>query len=234
VIPLALVLATLLSYAVGWVLAVPSLLPALHVMAGFPFMVAALRRGELGLAIARMLLWALILAACATTLSYVRPWQTGRLFLRGEAYRNEMFGWVMTGEGAESDPRRFVPEQAAHAAIFVLAAAASGGVLAMMMGAALMNQMGHYAGALSAASARPILTAALGWHPWAVIRIISFVALGVVLSVPVLSRLGGARIDLHAARVPLVWAAAGLVADVALKSLLAPSWQRLLLRVVGW
>ena len=32
----------------------------------------------------------------------------------------------------------------------------------------------------------------------------------------------------------LIWAGVGLIADVVLKTLLAPAWQHLLLRVVGW
>jgi hypothetical protein len=74
----------------------------------------------------------------------------------------------------------------------------------------------------------------LGWHPWAVIRVISFVTLGVVLSAPVLSRLGKFTMDLRAARPLVMVASAGLVVDVLLKWLLAPAWQRLLLRTVGW
>ena|SRR5436190_2157011 len=105
----------------------------------------------------------------------------------------------------------------------------------MPMGAVLMNQMGHYVGALAAWSAHPAVTIVLGWHPWAVIRIASFVVIGVVLSIPVLSRVAGCSADWRiAARRYLPWAAIGLVVDVVLKALLAPAWQRLLLRVVGW
>jgi hypothetical protein len=104
----------------------------------------------------------------------------------------------------------------------------------MPMGAVLMNQMGHYVGALGAASARPALTMALGWHPWAAIRIASFVTIGVVLSAPMLGRIARVTVDWRAARTPLAWACAGLIADVVLKWLLAPAWQRLLLRIVGW
>jgi hypothetical protein len=73
----------------------------------------------------------------------------------------------------------------------------------------------------------------LAWHPWAVIRVISFVVIGVVLSAPLLSRLGKFRVDWAAARSLLLGAGAGLLADVVLKTLLAPAWQRLLLRVVN-
>ena len=232
--PLAIVLATLLSYALGWAIGIPLLVPVLNTAASFPFMVAALRRGDLRLAAGRMLIWALAMGAAATLLSFARPARTDVLFVRGEAYRAEMFAWVMTGRGAESTPSAFIPQQAGHAALFSSLALATGGTLAMPMGAALMNYMGHYVGALAAASRRPALTALLGWHPWAVIRIVSFVVIGVVLSAPLLSRAIGFRVDWRTGRRLLLWAAAGLVLDVVLKTLLAPAWQRLLLRVVGW
>jgi hypothetical protein len=229
-----IVILTLFSYGIGWAAGVPVLLPVFNTLASFPFMVVALRRGDLRLAVARMLLWALTMGVAATMLSYARPAQTGALFLRGESYRTEMFAWVMTGQGAESRPSQFIPQQLGHAALFSGLALATGGVAAMPMGAVLMNYMGHYVGTLAAASRRPMLTMILGWHPWAVIRVISFVVIGVVLSAPLLSRLGKFQIDRRVARSLLVWAGAGLVADIVLKALVAPAWQRLLLRVVGW
>jgi hypothetical protein len=229
-----IVIATVVSYAAGWMIGVPIFVPILNTLASFPFMVQALRTGRLRLAVGRMLVWALALAVCATLMSYWQPWRTDALFLRGASYRAEMFGWVMTGRGAESEPARFLPLHARDAAIFVVLALASGGALAMTMGAALMNYMGHYVGSLAAASARPALAMILGWHPWAVVRIVSFVTLGVVFAGPLLSRIFAFRFDWRAARPLVVYAAAGLVVDVVMKWLLAPAWQRLLLRVVGW
>jgi hypothetical protein len=234
VIPIAIVLATLVSYAVGWAVGVPILLPVLNTLASFPFMVLALKRGDLRLAVVRMLLWALTMGVTATALSYARPAQTGALFLRAESYRTEMFAWVMTGQGAESTPSQFIPQQAGHALLFSGLALATGGAAAMPMGAVLMNYMGHYVGALAASSRHPALTMILAWHPWAVIRVISFVAIGVVLSAPLLSRLGRFRVDRSGARAILLAASAGLIVDIVLKTLLAPAWQRLLLRTVGW
>jgi hypothetical protein len=231
---LTIVLVTVSSYAIGWAIGVPVVLPVLNTLASFPFMVLALVRGDLRLAVARMLLWALTMGIAATALSYVRPSQTGELFLRGESYRAEMFAWVMTGQGAESTPSQFIPQQLTHAAVFSGLALATGGAAAMPMGAVLMNYMGHYVGTLAAASRRPALTMMLGWHPWAVIRVISFVVIGVVLSAPLLSWIGTFRVDRAAARTLLTGAAAGLMADIVLKTLLAPAWQRLLLRAVGW
>jgi hypothetical protein len=233
-IAIAIVAATLLSYVVGWAIGVPLFLPILNTLASFPFMVLALKRGDLRLAVARMLLWALTMGVMATLLSYARPAETDTLFLRGGSYRIEMFTWVMTGNGAESSPSQFIPEQARQAAIFAGLALATGGVAAMPMGAVLMNYMGHYVGTLAASSARPAATMLLAWHPWAVIRVISFVVIGVVLSAPVLSRVVRFRVGWRAARPLLFAACGGLVIDVLLKTLFAPAWQRLLLRLVGW
>jgi hypothetical protein len=230
---IAMVAATAASYGVAWLLDIPLLVPLLNTAASFPFMVLALKRGNLRRAVSRMLVWAATMGVCATALSYLRPAATDTLFLRGAAYRSEMAAWVATGRGAESTPAEFIPQQAMHAALFAALALATGGAAAMPMGAVLMNYMGHYVGTLSARSAHPARTMALAWHPWAVIRVVSFVVAGVVLSVPLLSRLFGFTADWTAARPLLIAAAAGLVLDVVLKWLLAPAWQRLLLRSVG-
>ena len=229
-----IVAATIASYAIGWAIGIPVLVPILNTIASFPFMVLALTRANLRLAVGRMLVWALAMGVTATLLSYARPAQTGLLFLRGPSYRAEMFAWVTTGRGAESEPSQFIPQQAGHAAMFAGLALATGGLLAMPMGAVLMNYMGHYVGTLGATSAHPLPVLVLGWHPWAVIRIVSFVTIGVVLSAPLLSWFGGFRVDWRTARRLLAWAAAGLIADLVLKWLLAPMWQRLLLRAAGW
>jgi|SRR5579871_175031 len=221
----AICVGTLASYALGWLFSIPILVPILNTLASYPFMVAALRRGDLRVAIVRMLLWAATMGVCATLLSYARPVETDRLFLRGESYRVEMQTWVMTGRGAESTPSAFIPQQVGHAVLFSALALATGGALAMPMGAVLMNYMGHYVGTLAAIGRRPLLLMILGWHPWAVIRIVSFVMLGVVLSTPVVVR---RRPDLTL----VGYAVAGLVADIVLKALLAPAWQRLLVRLL--
>jgi len=197
-------------------------------------MVLALARGDLRLAIVRMLIWAMTLGVCATSLSYRYPAATDEMFLHGASYRTEMFAWVLTGRGAESSPSEFIPQQAGHAVLFVCLSIATGGVAAMPMGAMLMNYMGHYVGTLAASSAHPATTIVLAWHPWAVIRVISFVILGVVLSMPLLSRIVGFKVDWRAARSSITIAAGGLALDIALKWLLAPTWQRWLLHTVGW
>lgn len=230
----AVVVATIASYAIALAIGVPALVPALNTIASYPFMVSALRRGRAREALALMIVWAITMGACATLVAYAAPWRAGAIFLRGDAYRAEMFTWVMTGRGAESTPSQFIPQQAGHAALFVVLALGTAGALAMPMGAVLMNYMGTYVGSLAAASRRPELAILLGWHPWAVIRILSFVGLGVALSAPLLSRALGFQVDWRFVRRVIAFAVCGLVVDVALKAALAPAWQRLLLNITGW
>jgi len=230
----AVVVATLVSYAVSLAIGIPLLVPVLNTLASYPFMLSALRRGRSREAVLLMLLWALSMGVCATLIAYAAPWRAGAIFLRGDAYRAEMFAWILTGRGAESTPSQFIPQQAGHAALFVGLALVTAGTLAMPMGAVLMNYMGTYVGSLAAASQHPATALLLGWHPWAVIRVASFVGLGVVLSAVLLSRLLGFRLDWRFGRRVIAFAVCGLIFDVALKAALAPAWQRLLLRVTGW
>ena len=120
--------------------------------------------------------------------------------------------------------------------LFAGLALATGGVAAMPMGAVLMNYMGHYVGALAASSrAAGADDGRWRWHPWAVIRVISFAVIGVVsvgaaaVAAGIDSRSTGRARPARCFSAPC----AGLAADIVLKTLLAPAWQRLLLRVVN-
>jgi hypothetical protein len=233
-VPAVIVCATALSYLVAMAIDVPVLVPILNVAAGFPFMIGSLRRGRVPEAVARMLVWAAAMAICATAISYLDTAHAGRLFLRGEQYRREMFDFIVTGNGAEGDIRRFLPQHAAHATVFCALALATGSVLAMPLGALLMNYMAYYVGALGAASAHPWRALALAWVPWAVIRIGAFVTLGVVLAGPVLGRIAGIeyRLGKHVRWIAV--AVAALLADILLKWALAGWWRDMIRTAAGW
>jgi hypothetical protein len=233
---LLVVVATLGSYAIGLAAGVPLLVPFLNAALPWWLMAEALRAGQTTRAIAIMLVWALTMGVASTSmaaLGWSRTRGDGDLFLRS-AYRNEMIAWVRTGVGPESDPAAFAPRHVAYAGVFSVTAVATGGALAMPMGAALMNQMGEYVGAMAAASAHPFVSAVMGWHPWAVVRIAGFVIIGVVLSGPLLSRVRRFPFSIAAERRWLGAGAALLVLDLLLKWLLAPSWAVLLRGVAGW
>jgi hypothetical protein len=228
--------ATVLSYALGWAIGLPVLLPFLNAAVAWWRMAVELSRGQLRRAIAVMLVWALTMGVVSTIMAasgWSRRPDGGELFLRA-AYRDEMFQWVRTGVGAESTPSTFVPRHLGYAAVFTATSAATGGLLSMPMGAVLMNQMGEYVGAMARASAHPFASAVLGWHPWAVVRVIGFVILGVVLSGVVLSRIMRFPYSLRAERRWLQVGAGLLVLDLALKAALAPAWATLLKGLAGW
>lgn len=234
VAPAVIVVATAFSYFLAVLVGIPALVPILNVIPAFPFMVASLRRGQVAEAIGRMLVWAAALAVCATTISYLGTAEAGRLFLRGESYRREMFEFVLTGYGREGDIRQFLPQHLGHAAVFSVLALASGGLLALALGAFLMNYMAYYVGALGAASVHPWKALLLAWVPWAVIRIASFVTLGVILAGPLLGRILGFEYRLRAQRPWIALATAGLVIDVILKWSLAPWWRGMIRAAAGW
>src|SRR6185503_16746058 len=233
-VPAVIVGGTAVSYLVAMLIGVPALVPFLNVAPAFPFMIASLRRGRIAEAVWRMLVWAAALAVCATTISYLGPAEAGRLFLRGESYRREMFEFLLTGYGPEGDIRRFLPQHVAHAAVFAALAVATGSLLAMPLGAMLMNYMAYYVGALGSASAHPWKAMALAWVPWAIIRIAGFVTLGVVLAGPMLGRLFRFEYRLGDQRRWLVLAGGALVTDVVLKWALSPSWREMIVNAAGW
>jgi hypothetical protein len=233
-VPAAIVAGTAVSYGVAALLGIPLLVPFLNVVPAFPFMAASLRRGQIGEAIWRMLIWAAALGVCATVYSYVDTAHAGRLFLRGETYRREMFGYLATGQGPEGDPAAFIPQHLGHAAVFCVLAIATGATVAMALGAMLMNYMAYYAGALAAASAHPWQAMFLAWVPWAVIRVASFVTFGVVLGGPLLGRVLGFPFRLVGQRRWLALAMAGLILDIVLKWMLAPLWREMIRNAAGW
>src|SRR2546425_9377648 len=216
-VPAVIVGGTAVSYLIAMLIGIPALVPFLNVAPAFPFMIASLRRGRVAEAIWRMLIWAAALAVCATTMSYLATAETGRLFLRGETYRREMFEFLLSGYGPEGNIRLFLPQHLAHAAVFCALALATGALLAMPLGAMLMNYMSYYAGALGAASVHPWKAMALAWVPWAVIRIAGFVTLGVVLGGPVLGRILGFEYRLRSQFRWIALAVVALGADVFLK-----------------
>jgi len=233
-VPAVIVGGTALSYLVAILIGVPALVPFLNVAPAFPFMIASLRQGRVAEAVWRMLVWAAALAVCASVISYLDTSGAAHVFVRGEQYRREMFEFLQTGYGREGDIRRFLPQHAAHAAVFCALALATGGLLAMPLGAMLMNYMGYYVGALGAASAHPWKAMWLAWAPWAVIRIAGFVTLGVVLAGPLLGRILRFDYRFRDERRWLVLAGAALLADVALKWALAASWREMIRNAAGW
>lgn len=200
----------------GW-LAVP---PLLALAAWLP-LVAALRRGRRRVAALVVVAWAVLLAGGTAALEVWRPGSCAALFPRAAEYQQEMLTWAGSGEGCESNVACFLPKHLLHAALFAGATVATGGYLGLVFASVLFGWMGAYAGGLAALSPAPVSAAMLAWHPWAVVRVAGYIALGVALAEPLVG-LGVPR--LPGWRRWLLAGLAGLALDVILKALLAPWW----------
>lgn len=232
-----------------WIVPITVLAASIALLAGvpwlFPFVCAApacvhlwrcLARGARGAALAGLLLWAAVLGICVTAAAFFWEERAARAILHGPTYAGEMRTWIATGIGRESDPARFVPQHLLHLAIFAALALATAGAGALVMGSFLLGYMSFYVGSLAhgAAGCGPLTTALLAWNPWSLVRIVSFIVLGVVLSEPPLRRWRGVAGQAPAGRGR--WIAvglAGIVADMLLKTALAPAWRGMLAACAG-
>lgn len=218
------VLATVLSYPLGLAAGIPWLLPVLNAAPAYAAMVVLLGRGDQRQAVITMLAWAAALGVAGTITFVLWPWPPDALVLNGPAYRDEMFDWIRTGTGREGSPRHFIPQHALHLAAFVVLSLATAGALSVAMGAALMNYMDFYVASLARAGAPSWAVVLLGWQPWAIARVAAFSVLGVVLAQPLLRRLRPTSTPPPRVKPLVIAAGAALIADVALKTWLAPVW----------
>ncbi|HET8946345.1 MAG TPA: hypothetical protein VFQ07_05130 [Candidatus Polarisedimenticolia bacterium] len=205
-------------------------LPVFATLALYPIFARCVGEGRRAAAITAALLWAASLSASLITHVARDPGAAGAGVLMGPPYRDEMFAFLASGSGRESDPARFVPQHLLHAGIFAVATFVSGGLLGLAMGAVLVGYMSYYVGAL-ASGPHPITAGLLGWPPWAIVRVIAFVMLGAVLARPLLVRLRGRPERLLAEpadRRLLGVALALLLFDIVLKATFAPAWSEIL------
>ena len=208
-------------------------LPILATAAVYPLMAHLVLRGRVAAAVVAVLLWALTLSASIIALSALSPGSAAGLVFHGAAYRDEMFRYIREGYGRESDPALFVPQHLLHLAGFVVLSLISGGLLGILMGAILVGYMSYYVGALVGAGGAPLTAWLLGWPPWAILRMVAFVMLGVALSRPLLLAMSRRQASFGDWRSLYVAAAALLLSDVVLKALLAPAWAGLLRPCLG-
>ena len=227
--------ATLAACALAIAAGIPWMTPVLTALPGCAALWAGLSTGSRARALALTLTWTVTLGVAMTWLGAAHNGMAARSVPMGPAYRDEMRAWIATGSGRESEPSRFIPQHLTHASLFAATSLATAGAAGLIMGAALMGYMSFYVGDLTHAgfaACSPARVALLAWKPWAIVRVVSFVALGVVLAEPLMMRLTGRRCP--PGRLWWIGAAlAGLVADIALKATLAPAWRSMLAACAG-
>lgn len=220
-------LAAALPFATGWKWSAPL------VAGSLAFRYLATRRDRTERRVVGWLLaWAAALSLSFVALTAAAPETAARSIPHARSYWNEMRPWLQTGVGPESSPATFVPQHLLHLVAFVVLAAVTGGWGGLVLGAYLLGFMSFYVGMTASLAARPLAAVALAWHPWSILRVVSFVLLGVCLSRLLLERMPPRR-WLDEERRRLALAAALWGADLLLKGLLAPHWPALLRRAAG-
>jgi hypothetical protein len=229
---LYLLAGTSASIALGFRLSNQYLLPIFNVLISYPVMYSLLVQEQRKRAFATMLFWALCMAVICIWAVVHYPEQARASIFNGAKYQQEMFQWIKTGVGAESDPGRFVPQHLLHFIIFCILSAISAGFFSLLMGAVLMNYMSFYVGSLISASSDTLKAILMGWHPWAIVRVVSYVVLGVILAEPLICKIVKRDYNYSEVR-PYFWIAiTGIAVDILMKALLAPTWGLLLRRII--
>jgi hypothetical protein len=221
-----LILPALLAPVALWIAAAsgrPFVLPLLATAAIYPIFAAFLMAGRPLAAATAAVLWAASLSVSIIAVTMADPARLAPVIVNGAAYRDEMISWVATGIGRESDPARFIPQHLLHLAAFILLALASAGLLGLLLGAVLVGYMSFYVGVL-ASGPEPVRGALIGWPPYAVVRVVAYIVLGTVLARPLLGRLARRPLPPMSTRRWIGVAAALLVLDIVLKTLLAARW----------
>ncbi|PWT92327.1 MAG: hypothetical protein C5B54_03700 [Acidobacteria bacterium] len=215
---------TAASVALGFFIGNKILLPILNIAVSYPVLFCLLKWEQRKRAIAAMLFWALCMAVITVWSSIHYPAKAEASIFHGREYAYEMMHWIKTGEGAEGDPVRFAPQHFLHFLAFVLLSMFTGSVLSLLMGAILMNYMSFYVGTLIQAAREPFLATVMGFQPYAIVRICSYVILGVVLGEPMICRWLKKDYEYNDMR-PFFWAGlSGIILDILIKTFLAPWW----------
>jgi len=207
----------------GLVLRNPWLLPILQAALGYPLFLGGVRAGRLGRTVGLMLLWAVATSVPVILAARSDPAGLEPAILNGKTYRDEMFAWIRTGVGRESDPARFLPQHALHFAAFALLAYFTMGAAALAMGAVLLDYMNFYVGALLAAAAHPAAVAPYAWPVYAIVRVVGYVACASALARLRFSRVE--PVERHRCLRLLATGSSFVLADVVLKALIASWWR---------
>ena len=146
---------------------------------------AGRRRDALVLA----LLWAVFLSQAVAAFTYIfsEARRSGRHKGRGVHEPRCSTGYE-TGDGMESDPKRFIPRHVRDFALFSALALVTGGFGALFLGAVLLNYMNFYVGSSSPPRRIPIWTLFLAWQPYAIVRVVGYIFVATALDRDVFRR----------------------------------------------
>jgi len=212
-----------------------SFLPVASAALFYPVFIWLISRRQFQRAYIVTLAWAFFATLALVLLSILLPERMAPRILNGVAYRNEMFIWITTGIGPEGNPSQFIPQQLRHLVIFSALSFVSVGLLALVLGAVLLNYMNFYYAALIASARNPLPMVLLGWPVWAMLRVAGYISIGVAVSGFALSViLKEEKPDRGRLSRYLPVGGVLIISDMLLKAALAPLWRSMLARFYGF
>jgi hypothetical protein len=170
-----------------------------------------------------LLFWTIWLSIIVLFFSYKNPESMERIIWRSADYRQAMFDWIESGVLPEGSALRVALFHIRQALLYCVAAIATANFLSILLGAALLNYMNYYVATFAKKTRVPLLAIFMAWNPWSVIRVVSFLWLGVVLSAPLLRLFYPVQWGVSwALTLPAI---VGVVLDVVLKLSLSNVWR---------
>ncbi|WP_375474332.1 hypothetical protein [uncultured Nostoc sp.] len=231
-----LVIGVILSTTASFVFGVPQLMPILGAAVPYSIFFLQVRRQQYKSAFWWMLLWGVLQSIAVIIATAIVPETAAKVILRGQSYTTEMLHWIRTGEGSEGTLSLFLPDHLLHYGIFCILCVVTLSSMALIFGTWMLNYMNFYVAELVKVSAKPWLAAILGWYPWSILRIIGFIATGVALAALGLNLVTRIRGEVPKSPFPKTYMLIGIgfvIADIVVKAVLAPIWQKLLLSALG-
>lgn len=208
----------------------------------FAFLIARVNRGKLTLPVLSTLsvylpfllviqkgfLYAFVLlitwCACQSFLTIIVVLRNSNVWAeriwKGKSYTDSMFRWVRTGELPEGN--RVIQVHLKQLVFFCLLAVLTLNFGALMLGCLLLNYMNFYVAQLANQTTRKSMAVVIGWNPWSVVRVISFLYLAVACSS--FSLWFVLPLPFHPSIWILIPGVIGVVSDVVLKLKMSESW----------
>ena len=166
--------------------------------------------------------WTLVLSASVILLTVKRPALSAELIWRSREYTDSMMNWIRTGILPEGSPLSVIRVHLVQTLLYGGLALISANFLSLVLGSALLNYMNYYVVTVVTRSLDRTPTLWMAWNPWSIIRVLTFLYLGIVAGTPALWLL-----------IPVPWTLrlelfmpvlAGLTADLFLKVFLSRKW----------
>ncbi|MFH1857593.1 MAG: hypothetical protein ABH845_01630 [Candidatus Omnitrophota bacterium] len=209
-------------------------LPVAMTLVIYPVYALDLSQGRRDLAFFHTFFWALVASVTMICLVRYDDGAMAKVVFKSVSYRDEMFRWILTGEGPEGNVKLFLPQHMKNYIFFCASSLLTAGVWGLAFGTILLNYMNFYVGSLSLHAHHPLIVYVFGWPVWSLLRVVGFMLCGIALSEPVLSQFFRYRLD---SRKNAQYFLAGLVfilLDILLKATLASFWRTLLRGAVSF